>query len=915
MSKQAVATSPVALVAIAAVAAVLAGAPARAQPLVLQGTAFQVNTYTTDFQYRSDVGAGANGSFVVVWHSILEDGAGAGVFGRRFDAAGAPVGAAFQVNDSTVVSEGYPAVAVEPDGDFVVVWQVYGEDLRGRRFASTGAALGAEFAVNDFTSPIPARPAVASDADGDFVVVWQSLYFDANNWGIAARCFDSTGAPVTSDLQVNSYVTSYQGVPAVARDAEGRFVVVWESVGQDGSDYGIFAQRLNSACQFLGPEFQVNTVTGDDQQYPGVAMDANGDFIVAWQSRAGQDGSFLGVMARRFDSLGVPNGSELVVNSRTAGGQALPDVSAEPDGDFVVTWAGNDGGPDVGNFIRRFDSSGVAQGVDLLVAGVTDDNSQPRVATDADGDRLVVWSAGDGAELGVFARRLDAPSVLDVDGDGVFSALTDALLALRFAFGFTGAALTSGALSPSCSRCSPAAVHAYLDQLAAADPLAPAPPARAGAEFQVNAHTDNRQYNGSIGVDADGDFVVAWLSDLQDGSSSGVFARRFTVSAPATGVEFQVNSHTVNAQARPKLAIEPTGDFVVVWDSDQDGGFTGVFGRRFAASGTPLAQEFQVNVRTLGNQQYSAVAVDDDGDFVVAWGSFTQDGSMFGLFARRFGSTGAASGGEFQVSSHTLSDQLLPSVASAANGDFVMVWSSREQDGSQFGVFARRFTSAGAALASEFRVNAQTMGSQLYSEVAADADGDFVVVWWDLGAVDGDGGAVLARRFNSSGSTLATPFVVNVGTLGDQGRPDVAMDAEGDFVIAWMSDLHDPSGLEVFARRFASSGDARTGDLRVNSHTDGHHLAPRVGADASGDFVVTWSTYDGSDRGVFGQRFVVPGLLDVDANGSFAPLTDGLLIVRFAFGFTGSALTTGAVGPGCARCDAPSIAAYLTSLL
>jgi hypothetical protein len=88
-----------------------------------------------------------------------------------------------------------------------------------------------------------------------------------------------------------------------------------------------------------------------------------------------------------------------------------------------------------------------------------------------------------------------------------------------------------------------------------------------------------------------------------------------------------------------------------------------------------------------------------------------------------------------------------------------------------------------------------------------------------------------------------------------------------------------------------------------------------VGAEADGDFVVTWTNWDGSYSDVLAQRFNVPPLVDVDGDGQYLPLTDGLLLLRFGFGFTGNTLITGAVGPGCTRCDAPSITVYLQSLL
>jgi hypothetical protein len=53
---------------------------------------------------------------------------------------------------------------------------------------------------------------------------------------------------------------------------------------------------------------------------------------------------------------------------------------------------------------------------------------------------------------------------------------------------------------------------------------------------------------------------------------------------------------------------------------------------------------------------------------------------------------------------------------------------------------------------------------------------------------------------------------------------------------------------------------------------------------------------------------------DVDGNGQVGALTDGLLMLRFAFGFSGSALVNGAVAGNCRRCTAAEIVAYLRLL-
>ncbi len=59
-----------------------------------------------------------------------------------------------------------------------------------------------------------------------------------------------------SEFQVNTTTISVQREPDVAMDADGNYVVVWESNEQDGSSFGIFAQRYNAAGVAQGPEFK-----------------------------------------------------------------------------------------------------------------------------------------------------------------------------------------------------------------------------------------------------------------------------------------------------------------------------------------------------------------------------------------------------------------------------------------------------------------------------------------------------------------------------------------------------------------------------------------------------------------------------------------------------------------------------------
>ena len=306
----------------------------------------------------------------------------------------------------------------------------------------------------------------------------------------------------------------------------------------------------------------------------------------------------------------------------------------------------------------------------------------------------------------------------------------------------------------------------------------------------------------------------------------------------------------------------------------------------------------------------------DDGAFVAAWQSTSQDGNGFGIFGRRFDSLGAPQAVEFQVNSFTDSAQQMPAVALSAAGDFVIAWESTFQEGvSQPGIFARRYDSSGSPQASEFHVNTYTPDNQVNPALAIAADGRFMLVW-ESDAQDGGSGGVFAQRFGSSGSAEGVELQVNTFTIGNQHNSRIEVDTEGDFVVTWTSP-RDGNSFGIFAQRFDSAG-ARLGvEFQVNTYTSSSQSAPALGMDGEGGFVVAWEStgQDGDLEGIFAQRFGAEfASLDVDANGEFAPLTDALLILRYAFGFNGATLTSGAVGPGCTRCTAAAIESYLTSI-
>ena len=278
------------------------------------GGEFRVNTVTSDSQLYSSVASLSDGGFVVVWESYNQDGSRSGVYGQRYSAAGATAGGEFRVNTFTANDQKYSAVIGLDGGGFVVTWSSYEQDgmddgIYGQRYDAAGAAVGSEFRVNTYTTSFQYTSSVAALNGGGFVITWTSAGQDANDWGIYGQRYTAAGVAVGGEFRVNSTITGDQFNSSVTTLADGGFAVTWTSFGQDGDASGVYGQRYTAAGVADGGEFRLNQTTSgfqqqDDVPRQGVAQLAGGQLVAVWAGNGAGDAQ--GVYARQF-SLGPVN--------------------------------------------------------------------------------------------------------------------------------------------------------------------------------------------------------------------------------------------------------------------------------------------------------------------------------------------------------------------------------------------------------------------------------------------------------------------------------------------------------------------------------------------------------------------------------------------------------------------------------
>jgi len=325
----------------------------------------------------------------------------------------------------------------------------------------------------------------------------------------------------------------------------------------------------------------------------------------------------------------------------------------------------------------------------------------------------------------------------------------------------------------------------------------------------------------------------------QSGPTLEPLEDRVVPYATLLGDAFVVNTFTSGDQEEPAVAMNASGAFVVAFEQVGASG-RAIAARRYDAAGVALGDEVAVESVVENDGVSPAVAMDAAGNFVVAWFRFFDHA----VVARYFAADGTPAWPEVTVTDITMSPYGdLPSVAMTPTG-FVVAW-----DGNDSALHAKRYDTTGALLG---EVNLALGRDVELPRVGADAAGNFVVTYTDE-ALLFSGGTVYARRFDAAGVALGGEVVVSPDDTNT--TPQIAVEPDGDFVVAWVTDRREHLAGElhgVFVRQFAADGTPRGGPIKLDSPLTSDEGSVQVGVDAAGNFVATWSA-TGGGQGVRGS--------------------------------------------------------------
>jgi hypothetical protein len=377
-----------------------------------------------------------------------------------------------------------------------------------------------------------------------------------------------------------------------------------------------------------------------------------------------------------------------------------------------------------------------------------------------------------------------------------------------------------------------------------------------GRDFQVNVRTEDVQLDPDVAYAEDATVAVAWASNLppQPGdqySRRSIVIRLFPANGPA-GQERVVRQSDGGGQDFPSIVWQSGKRLLASWSEG-----AGVLGRILDGTARPLGPALLVDPAVYEVQGLSSVVAAPDGGFLVAWEAISGLGSVkVGIRARRLDGQGRPQGDLLELASSDTESR--PSLAVSPQRDALVVWSFKGDDADGYAVTGQILNASLQPAGGPFLINTTQQYDQHRASATALPDG-FIVVW-ESREQDGSLDGIYGQSLGFDGRKVGPEFQVNTVTDSAQRNPDVAADSHGNIIAVWQSFDGQTGDWSVRGRLFRPGGAPAGDDFEINtSPIRSGYVFPRVAFGPDGTFTVVWEVFADSDD-IFARRFAAsPG--------------------------------------------------------
>ncbi len=285
-------------------------------------------------------------------------------------------------------------------------------------------------------------------------------------------------------------------------------------------------------------------------------------------------------------------------------------------------------------------------------------------------------------------------------------------------------------------------------------------------EFQVAVYHLGSGNNPAVMKLDNGNFVVGWV-DIS-AYSQKILMQIFNPFGNKIGNWFEITGSTPYTVKMAKLQ---NGDFVASYNDygSLPDSLCDIFVQRFDINGNKVGNRIRVSSYNYQSNCQQSIASLAGGGFVVVWNS--QDNKPAdpydGIYVQIFDDNVNKIGNIFVANSYITDPQILPSVTSLANGNFVVSWDSWRQNGPLYGTFMQIFSANGNKIGHEFQADIDGAGKSNVQVIALPNSG-FAAFWNEYQDVQGAsiGGVIgtSAQIFDAFGNRVGSKRIMTSGS-------------------------------------------------------------------------------------------------------------------------------------------------------
>jgi FG-GAP-like repeat len=337
-----------------------------------------------------------------------------------------------------------------------------------------------------------------------------------------------------------------------------------------------------------------------------------------------------------------------------------------------------------------------------------------------------------------------------------------------------------------------------------------------------------------LAADASGAAIAVWAQ--HDGAAMSIWANRY-IAGQGWGMATLIEDNTGDARG-PWVAMDGNGNAVVVW-SQYDGVYLSIWANRYVAGeGWGTATLIETNP---GDADFTRVAMNNGGRAMALWRQ--TDGSEVSIWASRFvDGDGWGSPTLLETNSGEASETW---IAMDNHGNAMAVW--RQTDGVDLSIWANRFIVDDGWGVPTLIEHAPGFAS--FPHVVFESNGNALVVWYQ--GPDSNNRSIWANHY-IVGEGWDSPTLLENNPGSAQG-PDVAIDGSDRAIAVWRQ--FDGVDISIWANRYVP-GEGWGGPTLIETNP-GEAVRPAVAMDTSGNAVVVWIQFDGTNDSVWANRYMV----------------------------------------------------------